>query len=229
MPEFDQYADEYSRLLSDPIRDKFAPGSKFFFERKWQLLSAYCSEIGLDPKSSSWLDVGCGAGQLLALGASSFGRTAGCDVSSGMLSYCPKNIETAVQNDPGKLPFGSGEFDVVTAVCVYHHVPPEARPALTLEVARVLRPGGTACIIEHNPFNPATRLIVSRTPVDADAQLLTSGESMRLLRGAGLGNSSTTFFLYFPETVYRKLAWVESALSGVPLGGQYASFGRKPN
>jgi hypothetical protein len=49
------------------------------------------------------------------------------------------------------------------------------RPSFTAEVLRVLGTRGIFCIIEHNPLNLATRFIVSRTPVDADAHLLRAG------------------------------------------------------
>ena len=48
-----------------------------------------------------------------------------------------KGIEARVQDDPAKIPFQDSEFDFLTAVCVYHHVPPSARAALTREMCRV--------------------------------------------------------------------------------------------
>ena len=54
-----------------------------------------------------------------------------------------KGIEAFVQDDPGRIPLEDALFDFVTAVCVFHHVPPSARAALVLEVRRVLKPGGT--------------------------------------------------------------------------------------
>ena len=90
----------------------------------------------------------------------------------------------------------------------------------------MLKPGGTLAIIEHNPYNPVTRLIVSRTPVDADAILLRPAETRRLFRGAGLTVEEQRYFLYLPEYLYRRLGGLETALAKVPLGGQYAVFGR---
>ena len=226
-PEFDQYAEEYAKLLDDPIRRKFAGETAFFFERKWELLEKYMQRIGLRPEKSSWLDVGCGAGELLRLGSAHFAHAAGCDLSIGMMKAC-EGLNVVTQTDPTRLPFEDNSFDLVTVVCVYHHVEPPDRPGLTAEIARVLRPRGTACIIEHNPFNPATQIIVRRTPVDANAQLLTARTARRLLAKAGLGmNQKTTYFLYFPQNIYRKARGVEALLEKVPAGGQYAAFGRK--
>jgi SAM-dependent methyltransferase len=136
-------------------------------------------------------------------------------------------IETRVQKESLQIPFGDAEFDFVTAVCVYHHVPPADRGRLTAEIGRVLRPGGIFCMIEHNPVNPVTRLIVSRTPVDADAILLPAEEARELIAGAGFAPLEQEYFLYFPQALYRLLGRLETALAKVPLGGQYALFNEK--
>jgi SAM-dependent methyltransferase len=227
-PEFDEYAGSYDDLLKDPIRDCFGgETSAFFHLRKRDLIRAHFHQRGIDTQRLSYLDLGCGKGELLSLLRDDFGRIAGCDPSSGMLDDA-HGVEKRVQEDVGKIPFAEGEFDFVTAVCVYHHVPPPARLGLTQEVSRVLKPGGTFAIIEHNPYNPATRLIVSRTPVDADAILLKLREASNLMDTAGFAWSASRYFLYFPESIYKRTgdAW-ENWLSNVPLGGQYAVFATK--
>jgi len=78
-PEFDRYADQYSALLADPLRDRFAE-KEFFHERKLLLIREFFRDFGLVAKHSSWVDIGCGQGDLLKLGMSDFGSAAGCDV-----------------------------------------------------------------------------------------------------------------------------------------------------
>jgi len=224
-PEFDKYSAAYEDLLKDPIRDRFAGGSGFFHTRKRDLIRDYFSASGTDTRGLRYLDVGCGKGELISLLAGDFAQAAGCDPSSGMLEAAA-GVEVRVQEDPARIPFDDRQFDFVTAVCVYHHVPPGLRAALTAEIRRLLRPGGEFAIIEHNPWNPVTRLIVSRTPVDADAILLRASETCALLRGAGFSIQRETYFLYFPERLYRVAAALENLLGRVPLGGQYAVFGR---
>src|SRR5262249_15110245 len=126
-----------------------------------------------------------------------------------------------------KLPFADAAFHFVTAVCVYHHVPYDERARLTSEGLRVLKPNGIFCIIEHNPWNIATRVIVSRTPVDADANLLSPRESRRMLSQAGAKIRATRYFLLFPESVHSYLSAIEETLSPLPLGGQYSVFAQK--
>ena len=227
--EFDRYSSEYAALLRDPIRDRFAAGAQFFHERKWILLRDWLRTLGFETASETWLDVGCGRGELLRIGRPQFARAFGCDPSAGMLREADE-LEVIRQDAPDRLPVDDEAVGLATAVCVYHHVPPADRPALCAEVYRVLRPGGWFCIIEHNPFNPATQLIVHRTPVDADARLLTARASRKLLEGAGFEPAETRYFLLFPERIFRRAARIENALTSLPLGGQYAVLARKrPN
>jgi SAM-dependent methyltransferase len=228
-PEFDSFSASYDSLLKDPLRDTFTGGSDFFYARKRDLIREYFSRAGKDTSQLRYLDVGCGKGDLISMLAGDFAGVAGCDPSSAMLesgNVLNRGLNARVQPDPARIPFNDKQFDFVTAVCVYHHVPPARRAALTAEVRRVLRPDGVFAIIEHNPYNPVTRLIVGRTPVDADAILLRAGQAQSLLAGAGFAIDRKQYFLYLPEKFYRLAAMVESVLRRVPLGGQYAVFGK---
>jgi SAM-dependent methyltransferase len=228
-PEFDRYSATYDELLHDPLRERFSGGgSEFFHLRKRDLIRDYFRSRRLDSQQLRNLDVGCGKGELLSLLRDDFAYVAGCDPSAEMLS-CVAAADTKVQTDPAVIPFGDAAFDMVTAVCVYHHVPPNARLSLTREVRRVLRPGGTLVIIEHNPVNPVTRLIVSRTPVDADAILLSSSEAQTCVKDAGFNIDCSRYFLFLPEFLYKRgLGGIEHLLRKVPLGGQYAVFANRP-
>jgi SAM-dependent methyltransferase len=199
----------------------------FFHRRKSELIRRFFLRRKTETSELHHLDVGCGRGELLNLLQGDFKRSAGCDVSADMMRQIT-GIETRVQIDPLQIPFEDGAFDLVTAVCVYHHVPLVSRPSLTQEIHRVLKPGGIFCMIEHNPRNPVTRLIVSRTPVDADAILLQADEARTLTAGARLTPAEQTYFLYFPQMLYRYLGRLEGMLAKVPLGGQYALFSQRP-
>ncbi|MER8766241.1 glycosyltransferase [Mesorhizobium sp. M0968] len=76
---------------------------------------------------------------------------------------------------------------------------------------RFTRPGGVACIIEHNPYNLLTRLAVFRCPFDQDAVLLNAAKARCLFQ----------HFLLLPlaRPFARK---IERALAPLPLGAQYA-------
>jgi SAM-dependent methyltransferase len=224
---FDQLSSSYEELLRDPIRDRFSgQESLFFHQRKSELIRRFFRRRKIDTALLRYLDLGCGKGQLLKLLQPEFLHVAGCDVSAEMMEQITE-IETRVLENPPLIPFEDSQFDLVTAVCVYHHISPGDRMELTLEVYRILRPGGVFCIIEHNPVNPITRLIVSRTPVDSDAVLLSAKEGRSLVVEAGLHAIEQEYFLYFPQRAYQYLRCIEPMLGKIPLGGQYAIFSEK--
>ncbi len=230
-PGFDDFSERYNELLRDPVREVFSGGtSEFFHLRKRDLICDYFRRHGQDTRTLTHLDLGCGRGELLRLLRKEFARVCGCDPSGGMLGnggLAGAEIEVRRQDVNVRIPFESTQFDCVTAVCVYHHVPPSDRGDLMGEVVRVLKPGGVLALIEHNPYNPLTRLIVSRTPVDADAVLLRSAEARALVRSQGLTVDDQQYFLYLPDRVYGKLKRLEPWLRSLPLGGQYAVFAKK--
>jgi SAM-dependent methyltransferase len=225
-PEFDRYAKNYEELLRDPVRDGFVQSTEFFHRRKWLLIEDFIRRKLLSADKMAWLDVGCGKGELLSLGRSKFHLAVGCDPSIEMFRTA-KDIEVHHQKSPSVLPFPSSSFDLATAVCVYHHVEEADRMSLTEEIRRVLRPNGIFCMIEHNPFNPATRLIVSRAPVDVDAHLLSLGLAKQYTKRAGMKHLESQYFLYLPEKVYDRFRNFEFSLRVLPLGGQYAHFVQK--
>lgn len=228
--EFDVLSADYEELLRDPVRDRFMGGTAGFFHlRKRDLIRDYFRRRGISSPNLRYLDLGCGRGDLLSLLRADFGEVAGCDPSEGMLDFARSKlpgVELRVQHESGRIPFEDGQFDFVTAVCVYHHVAPRLRDCLTAEVRRILKPGGIFAIVEHNPFNPVTRRIVRRTPVDADAILLGSAEARALLWCQRFIIDDLRYFLYLPQPLYSRAAWVEPLLHRAPLGGQYAAFGK---
>lgn len=224
--EFDGYAQTYQDLIREPIRDRFARNPQFFDERKWILLRQFFERQHRSTRSMSWLDVGAGQGNLLRLGQSSFARVAGCDTSQAMLEG-GRGLEVRLQSQADRLPFDDREFDLATAVCVFHHVDIGHRLALIEEMKRVLRPHGVLCLIEHNAQNFVVRGIVKRIPLDVNAVLLKHRECHDLFRQAGLRPLSTEFFLYLPELLYRYLGPLEALGRRVPLGGQYAAFAER--
>jgi len=219
--EFDNYAAAgYEKLLQDPVRQRFGEPN-FFFERKLILLRALYEQYAGPTQSATWLDVGCGEGTLLQMGKKYFSDVSGCDISAGMIQAC-EGVNVRNQSSPRQIPFTDNTFDLVTAVCVYHHVELGDRVTLMADISRVLKPRGLFCMIEHNPINPITQLIVRRSPIDSHAHLLTAGKARRLVRSAKMKVLATRYFLYFPERLYSKMAAVEEILSAFPLGGQYA-------
>ncbi|MFQ5653158.1 MAG: metalloregulator ArsR/SmtB family transcription factor [Planctomycetota bacterium] len=99
-------------------------------------------------------DLGCGAGFFSAFLASRFARVIAIDHSDRMLreaeAALPGGADVELRRgDLEALPIGDGELDALFANLVLHHVA-DLRPAAR-EMARVLRPGGTAVITDLRP------------------------------------------------------------------------------
>jgi SAM-dependent methyltransferase len=118
------------------------------------------------------------------------------------------------------LPFADRTFDLVLTVSVLHHVPPVAWPGFLREMTRVARDGGLVVVFEHNPWNPATRWVVSRCAFDRDAVLISPRRLRGLLREAGLTPVLRRHLLTTPWQG-RFFAAVDRSLGWLPLGAQY--------
>ena len=173
------------------------------------------------------LDVGCGVGTLHRLLRPIQRSLTGIDVSSACVTEAVSTHPWAryLAYDGALLPFEDASFDFTLTVCVLHHVPLAQHQRFLAEMRRVTRPGGTVCTIEHNPFNPLTRLAVLRCPFDEDATLLRAGTAKTLFEEAGLENVSARFFLALPFRQPAARAF-ERVFKDVPFGAQYAVAGQ---
>lgn len=223
--QFDEIEDRYEAIVEQSI-DFSGLRHDFFMAAKADLLTKIVDQHFGAQERPSLLDVGCGVGRLHPHLQGRFDRITGCDVSeksvirarrdNGFASYDTSSAE--------HLPYPDGEFDIALTVCVMHHVPPVNWVAFLEEMRRVVRAGGLAVVIEHNPFNPLTRLAVARCPFDADAVLLSPGRTRKAMLEAGFMDVSNRNFLFLP-TAAPAARRFEGLIERIPLGAQYAAIG----
>jgi SAM-dependent methyltransferase len=175
-----------------------------------------------NPATLDALDVGCGIGLTDRQLRGRLDSLTGTDVSEA-------DLEKAARENPGvrympaeraRLPFEDDSFDLVFASSVVQVVPIAERPRFISELARVTRPGGLTAIIEHNPYNPATRLVVRRFRSEEPILMLAPRQMKRLLRASGLVPVEAGFFLLAPSR-RRRVLRVERGLRRFPVGAQY--------
>ncbi|MDI3468791.1 MAG: hypothetical protein OJF62_000854 [Pseudolabrys sp.] len=223
---FDSYRDSYATVVQSSIDFSGLPHD-FFLRAKADLLRDVVAASLPGCDRPNMLDVGCGVGAFHPFLRNVAGRLSGIDISADSIARARLDNPDADYEafDGQRFPFDDACFDLATAICVLHHVAPERWRSFVQEMRRVVRPGGLVCIIEHNPFNPLTRLAVSRCEFDRDAVLLRAGRTRQMLLDAGLCEIEARYFLLFPSAV-PVARRVESALRHVPLGAQYAIWGR---
>ena len=212
--DFDQYAGQYEALIAAQT-NFFERDNDYFVRYKVERARQLAGEV------DAVLDFGCGIGRAMPHFRAAFptADVAGCDPSAD-------SIAIARRENPDCRFFGMEElgaatkFDLVLASCVFHHIAPaERQDALRFCYDR-LKPGGHLVIFEHNPFNPVTRRLVSTCPFDADAVLLTMGETKKRMREAQFTIAQTGYCLFFPGAL-AALRPLENFLGWLPLGGQY--------
>jgi ubiquinone/menaquinone biosynthesis C-methylase UbiE len=105
------------------------------------------------------LDVGCGDGGVAWLLRRRVGQVVAVDVEPSDVWRNHEGV-TYMVADGEQLPFGDSEFDLVHSKDSLHHMHSPER-ALG-EYRRVLKPGGTALIVEGNRYNPVFYLHMTR-------------------------------------------------------------------
>jgi SAM-dependent methyltransferase len=225
-PQFDSYHDTYREEVERSI-SFVGPGLDFFTEAKArELLDLISRRLGA-PGEMRALDVGCGTGETDAYLAPHLAELEGVDVSDRVLETARRRNPTVgyTAYDGERLPFEAGRFDLSFAICVLHHVPSAQWERFLREMARVVRPGGLVAIVEHNPYNPLTRLAVHRCEFDDEAELMARGQASAVAKRAGIDVTDARYILFFP---WPGEAWnrLGKRLAGIPMGAQYLVAGR---
>jgi SAM-dependent methyltransferase len=221
---FDRHAEDYTARIDDAIAG-FGKRHDFYIRRKADIM---LDLLGPEPKSrqAKILDVGCGVGLVHPYLIDHVAELHGTDISTLSLDLAAKGNPKARYKayDGVVLPHADGAFDCSFAINVMHHVPPVSWERFVSEMARVVRPGGQVVVIEHNPFNPATRWIVRTCELDRGAILLPPRRLRSLFASGDLRDIMMRYVLFTPfeASLFRKL---DNALARLPLGAQYVMRG----
>ncbi len=234
--EFDRYAEDYAALHAASVAIS-GESPEYFADYKIREIAQAMGRLA---------DSGSTAAQAAALEICDFGAGIGgsvpfvhkyfpesrltcIDVSRRSLEFAEKRfagLARYIHYEGDALPLAADQFDIVYAVCVFHHIDAERHAGLLAELKRLLRPGGRLFLFEHNPWNPLTVRIVASCPFDENAHLVSAPVMKRRLVEAGFRAPATHYRLFFPR-ILRALRPFERALSWLPLGGQYFLSARK--
>jgi len=228
VPDFDLFAESYEKELNCALPPGAGEGAKYTRIKASHLKHQLTATFGRHARPAL-LDAGCGIGITDEFLKTFFPSLAGFDISAESIHLAKqRNPEVRYKTSDGKIfPFEDGEFDVVFAICVLHHILPDHRDGFLREAWRVLRPGGLVFLYEHNPWNPMTRFVVSRCVYDRDALLLSPMECRRLLRQNRFTPVAGGSLIFLPLEMRVWQIWEQKWLSGIPCGAQYFQTGKK--
>jgi SAM-dependent methyltransferase len=225
----DSYFNAYAKSYDEDLQNALSVSGEdknYFALGRMRWLAGWLHHSGCHPRTV--LDFGCGTGS-----ATPFihqflkpGRVLGVDVSLESLRIAGESFHE----------MGTGfeiigrphreSFDVAFCNGVFHHITPGERQASLDYVFQSLRPGGIFALFENNPWNPATRYVMSRCAFDRDAVTLPPPETRQRMKDAGFQIQSTRYLFVFPAFL-KALRFLESPLEKIPLGAQYVVVGRK--
>lgn len=104
---------------------------------------------GRDQREVRLLDVACGTGRFLRSALQAWPRldARGADLSQAYVAEARRHLAGYVRArlhvaNAEALPFEDRSMDVVSAIYLFHELPPEVRRTVAAEFARVLKPGG---------------------------------------------------------------------------------------
>ncbi len=152
----DSFSRFYDRFVALHSRDEQGLARKFLVDR-----------VPIE-NGGSVLDLCTGTGTLLTHLQSKVGccgQVYGVDFSSGMLKMAQEKTKRfanvhLVNADAGCLPFDAGSFDAVTCSHAFYELQGETQHRALQEIVRVLKPGGTFLMMEHDvPANPLVRVL----------------------------------------------------------------------
>lgn len=228
-PEFDEHAEGYEAGMDNPLKALAGDSADDFVAVKVRWLLRRWPELASSP-GLEILDYGCGIATLLRLlrEAGVPGRLTGTDVSTGMLREAARIWPASSLPPLFRLQDGTATglppatFDLIIVSAVLHHVPMHLRTGVYGELHRLLRPGGRLVVFEHNPWNPVTRFVVARTPIDRHAILLPPPEVTAALTAGGWREVRARHLMFLPPRWGAVATAAERLFGWLPMGGQYA-------
>lgn len=113
---------------------------------------------GVDIRTASVLDWGCGCGRLTRYFLSSGTDVSGIDIDAENIAWCTANLHPQAFHVTDLAPptrFADGTFDLVIANSVLSHLTLDSTRKWVDEVHRVLKPGGLALLSYHGDFSLA--------------------------------------------------------------------------
>lgn len=110
---------------------------------------------GRDQRKVKMLEIACGTGGFLRDVAANYPRLnlTGIDLSPAYIAEATARLGSRrhlklIEANAESLPFDDASQDIVASIYLFHELPPKVRKVVASEIARVLKPGGTAIVMD---------------------------------------------------------------------------------
>jgi ubiquinone/menaquinone biosynthesis C-methylase UbiE len=114
---------------------------------------------GRDQRRATLVDVACGTGRFLRDVRLTYPRLelTGIDLSPAYLAEAMEHLDDLhpvelIEANVETMPLADASQDIATSIFLFHELPPDVRPRLAAEIARVLKPGGLFVLVDSLQF-----------------------------------------------------------------------------
>lgn len=150
-------SDDSARLYDVQVETLFYGSADAMRRAAFRPIHAYVQ--GRDQRSTRLLDIACGTGRFLRDVRRAYPRMSltGLDLSPAYLAEARRHAGDLRQinwlrGNAEKMLVDDASQDIVTSIFLHHELPPDARRAVALEIARVLKPGGLFVFVDSLQF-----------------------------------------------------------------------------
>jgi ubiquinone/menaquinone biosynthesis C-methylase UbiE len=221
---FDNYADQYSRVITEGARSS-GETYEYMVELRTRLFKEITNHELKEISHPSLLDFGCGTGYTIERLSVRFPNAVlyGFDASSESVGQAINRTVARAHFTHSKncpLPYEDNSFHAIYSNGTFHHINPLERPLWMKELFRVLKRKGVLVVFENNPLNPLMMQAMKRTPFDRDACPIRAGKLAAIMNDAGLQTYIPRYYFFFPHLL-RWFRFTEPLLGFFPFGAQY--------
>jgi ubiquinone/menaquinone biosynthesis C-methylase UbiE len=197
---FNSRVGEWAACYSDAQADSLE--SQCLRSRQRIALEMLASAV---PAPARVLDAGCGTGETAAKLLEQGYEARGMDISESMVSHACARLgaDRFRVGDLERIPFPDSEFDAVVCLGVIEYL--ERDEGALREIARVLRPGGTAVISTPNAISPLRSLDALFLALENGARPIYRALKYGL-RGGRAPRDPAVFLA--PHRAYRRREWM---------------------
>ncbi len=226
-PEFDSYAQNYGDIVKKAA-SIIPVENEFYLTSKIKILSQIIENL---PTNAYVLDFGCGVGSLVIPLSKLFPEKTffAYDPSPESIEKIKqeniKNIVCLTSEDELSKLSSSAKIDFIFCINVFHHIDKDTRSDKVSLLRTLLSHQGQILILEHNPLNPVTRIVVNRCEFDIGVELLSAHEMKELFQANFIEVQKHRYIIFFPfdNKFFNKL---EKLLSRLPMGAQQYILGK---
>nr|XP_026646498.1 alkylated DNA repair protein alkB homolog 8 isoform X2 [Zonotrichia albicollis] len=192
-PSFPQNEMEASKLEQEYVHKVYEEIATHFSSTRhspWPRIVEFLRSL---PTGSIVADIGCGNGKYLGINEDLY--MVGCDRSKNLVDICGEKHFQAFVCDALSVPIRSGSCDACISIAVIHHFSTAERRLATIrELARLLRPGGTALIyvwaMEQEYKNQKSKYLKEKNGSKNKDREMNTDTAQRPLNDQGPDNSS---------------------------------------